>query len=61
MLLKDPKEFEYKAHAWAVKYSGAPLKNDVGYSGGTTEEDMRKNMMKERKDNKEEHDVLLAT
>lgn len=60
MLLKDPKEFEYKAHAWAVKYSGAPLQNAVGYSGGVTEEDMRKSMMKERIDNTVEHDVLLT-
>ncbi|KAF2143075.1 uncharacterized protein K452DRAFT_226241 [Aplosporella prunicola CBS 121167] len=35
MLIKHPAEFEHKARDWAVKYAGAPVKEDGQGSGGT--------------------------
>lgn len=32
MLMEDPDAFAYKAHEWAVKYAGAPMR-EMAFSG----------------------------
>jgi ubiquitin-conjugating enzyme (huntingtin interacting protein 2) len=42
MLIRNPKEFEYKAREWSVKYAGAPKKEIAEGSGGATAESIKK-------------------
>jgi ubiquitin-conjugating enzyme (huntingtin interacting protein 2) len=42
MMLKNPQEFEHKAREWAVKFAGAPRKEEGEGSGGATPQTLRK-------------------
>jgi len=42
MLIRNPREFEHKAREWAVKYAGAPSKEESEGSGGATAESIRR-------------------
>lgn len=57
MMLKDPQEFEHIAREWAVKYAGAPQKDDSSGSGGVTEEDLMKSAQEAKKPKESDQDA----
>ncbi|KAF2425806.1 hypothetical protein EJ08DRAFT_651961 [Tothia fuscella] len=42
MLIKSPAEFQHRAREWAVKFAGAPKKENGEGSGGATAESMKR-------------------
>ena len=41
MMLKTPAEFKHKAREWAIKYAGAPRRDEGEGSGGATAQMVR--------------------
>ena len=41
MMLNSPAEFKHKAREWAIKYAGAPRRDEGEGSGGATPQSVR--------------------
>lgn len=54
MLLRQPREFERVARQWAVVYAGAPSNQTGEGSGGATDESLRRQEFKDRKEQEQE-------